>query len=64
MSEGPELSSINTALSQLLDRITGLAEGLAASRREDAANALYEVERQIASAQRRLEQVVDSLTRS
>lgn len=61
MSAGPELSSINTALSQLLDRITGLAESLAASKREDAASSLYEVERQIASAQRRLEQVVDSL---
>jgi hypothetical protein len=62
MSAGPELSSINTALAQLLARISGLAESLAQERREDAANALYEVERQIASAQRRLENVVDSLT--
>ena len=61
MSAGPELSSINTALEGLVERISGLAGDLTTSKCEDAANALYEVERLLESAQRRLEQVVDSL---
>jgi hypothetical protein len=61
MAAGPELSSINTQLATLVERLSGLAEGLSGSQREDAANALYEVERLLESAQRRLEQVVDSL---
>ena len=61
MSAGPELSSINTQLATLVDRLGGIAEGLAGDKREDAANALYEVERLLQSAQRRLEQVTDSL---
>jgi len=62
MAAGPELSSINTQLESLVERISGLASDLTASKREDAANSLYEVERLLESAQRRLEQVVDSLT--
>ena len=61
MAVGPELSSINTQLEGLVQRISGLAGDLTASTREDAANALYEVERLLESAQRRLEQVVDML---
>lgn len=61
MAAGPELSSINTQLATIVDRIGGLAGDLTTSKREDAANALYEVERLLESAQRRLEQVVDSL---
>ena len=61
MAAGPELSSINTQLATLVERLGGLAEGLSGSQREDAANALYEVERLLESAQRRLEQIVDSL---
>ncbi|MEA3018841.1 MAG: hypothetical protein QOI47_365 [Actinomycetota bacterium] len=60
MSAGPELSSINTALSTLTDRITGMAESLAGTQRDDLAAALYEVERSLRNAQRRLDKVVDS----
>ena len=61
MAAGPELSSINTQLATLVERLGGLAGELTSARREDAANALYEVERLLESAQRRLEQIVDSL---
>ena len=36
MSAGPELSSINTALEALTERITGLAESLSGTERDDA----------------------------
>jgi hypothetical protein len=50
MSAGPELSSINTALEALTERITGLAESLSGTERDDQAAAL-----------RRLDQVVSAL---
>lgn len=61
MSAGPELSSINTALEALTERIAGMAESLAGSHQDDVVTALYEVERSLRTAQRRLAQVVDSL---
>jgi len=61
MSSGAELSSIHTALEGLTQRISGFADTLAGTEREDLAAALYEVERSLANAQRRLGKVVDAL---
>lgn len=61
MSAGPELSSINTALTTLTDRITGMAESMVDTQRDDLAVALFEVERSLKVAQRRLDKVVDAL---
>jgi hypothetical protein len=56
-----ELSSQATALGDLSDRVGQLAERLASDAREDLATALYEVERSIGAATRRLESMVDDL---
>ena len=61
MSTGAELSSLATALGELTDRVSQLAEGLARDARDDLATALYEVERSIGAAARRLESMVDDL---
>jgi hypothetical protein len=61
MSTGPELSSVATALSELTDRVGGLAERLADESRDDVATSLYEVERSMRSAARRLQTMVDEL---
>jgi hypothetical protein len=61
MSAGPELSSINTALEALTRRISGLADSMAGTERDDLASALFEVERSLQAAQRRLGKLVDSL---
>jgi hypothetical protein len=51
------LSSASTLLEELTARIGGLADEAAEGRREDVANALYEVERSLRAAQRRLAKV-------
>ena len=61
MSAGPELSSISTALNTLTDRITGMAESMSGTERDDLAMALFEVERSLVAAQRRLDLVVGQL---
>lgn len=61
LSITPQLSSVSTALSELTERVTALAESLSSSQREDLAAALYEVERALTSAGRRLDQVVAEL---
>ena len=61
MSAGPELSSLATALGELTDRVGELAERLPREARDDLATALYEVERSMAAAARRLESMVDEL---
>jgi hypothetical protein len=53
----PQLSSASTVLQELTARISGLADEAAEDRREDVANALYEVERSLRTAQRRLAKV-------
>jgi hypothetical protein len=50
----PQLSSASTVLQELTARISTLADEAAEDRREDVANALYEVERSLRTAQRRL----------
>jgi hypothetical protein len=60
-TSGAELSSVATALGDLRERVGGLAEGLARDARDDLATALYEVERSLAAAARRLESMLDDL---
>jgi hypothetical protein len=62
MSAGPQLSSVATALAEMTRRITGIADEFAGTEREDIATTLYEVERALQAASRRLEKVVDQLT--
>jgi phenylpyruvate tautomerase PptA (4-oxalocrotonate tautomerase family) len=54
----PQLSSASTALRELTARITDLAERAAGTRNEDVATALYEVERSLRMATRRLDRLV------
>ncbi|MEX2658422.1 MAG: hypothetical protein WD232_01900 [Acidimicrobiales bacterium] len=61
MTEGPQLSSIASALSELTDRLTAIAETMAGTEREDVATALFEVERSLTTASRRLETVLRDL---
>ena len=61
MSLGPQLSSVSTALSELTSRIAELGEELSGDQRDDVASALFEIERSLATAGRRLEQLVTDL---
>ena len=61
MSSGPELSSISTRLDELTRSITAIADQLAGTERDATAVELYEVERSLLAAGRRLEKVVDEL---
>ena len=61
MPAAPELSSVATALGELTTRVAELAESLSTEAREDLATALYEVERSLGAAARRLESMVDEL---
>jgi hypothetical protein len=61
MALGPELSSMSTSLAELAGRIGGLAESLSGTERDDLAHSLFEVERSLLTAQRRLTKVVDRL---
>ena len=59
--DSAQLSSLATALEDLTRRITRLADGYQGSPREDVAADLYDVERNLQAAQRRLEALVASL---
>jgi hypothetical protein len=61
MSAGPELSSISSALESLTKRIATTAEQLSGTERDDVASALFEVERALVGAHRRLDKVVSGL---
>ena len=54
-----ELSSVATALDELTRRLTGIAERLSAARDQSAAAELFEVERSLQGAQRRLAKLVN-----
>jgi hypothetical protein len=58
MSEGPLLSSIASALRELTDRLSAIAETMTGADREDVATSLFEVERSLVAASRRLEEVL------
>lgn len=59
--DAAQLSSLSTALGDLTERITGLADGYQGSPREDVAADLYEVERHLVAANRRLRSLVNKL---
>lgn len=54
-----QLSSLSTALGELTQRITALADDLQGSPREDVAADLYEVERNLQAAGRRLRALLE-----
>ena len=60
-SLGPQLSSVSSSLTELTGRVSKLAESLDGSAREDVANALYEIERSLRTANRRLDRLVTDL---
>jgi hypothetical protein len=61
MSTAAELSSLATSLEDLVRRVTGIADSLAGTERDSVAGSLYEVERTLGEAARRLTRLVDSL---
>ncbi len=61
VSVRPELSSMSTALDDLARRVGAMADDLAGEQREQLTAALFEVERSLRNAQRRLSKLVDDL---
>ena len=61
MSAGPELSSISNDLEALTKRIAATAEQFSGTPREDLATTLFDVERALQGARRRLDTVVNVL---
>lgn len=59
--DAAQLSSLSTALDELTQRIVTLADGYQASPREDVAADLYEVERNLQAAARRLRSLLAKL---
>jgi hypothetical protein len=60
MTARAELSSVSTGLEELVKRVTDIAEGLAGDEKEQLAPDLYEVERTLRAAERRLRRVIDA----
>jgi hypothetical protein len=59
MTARAELSSVATRLHELVGRVTEIADNLGGSERDDVGPELYEVERMLRSAERRLGRVLD-----
>jgi hypothetical protein len=59
--DAAHLSSLSTALDDLTERVTALADGFSDTPREDIAADLYDVERNLQAAARRLRSLVDKL---
>ena len=59
-----ELSSLETAIRELSERITLAADELVGTKEEDVALDLYEVERSLKTAQRRIARAADGLAKS
>ena len=59
MSARAELSSVSTGVEDLLKRVTEIADGLSGVERDVVGPDLYEVERSLRGAQRRLRRIVD-----
>ena len=59
--DSAQLSSLSTALDDLTQRITSLADDYQGSPREDVASDLYDVERNLQAAARRLRALVARL---
>ena len=56
-----QLSSVATGLDEMIKRVAESAEGMRTSGRDDLAGDLYEVERSLQAASRRLAQLVRQL---
>lgn len=56
-----ELSALATSLDDLAARVTAAADRLKGTPRPDVADGLYEVERSLLSASRKLDQVLRSM---
>lgn len=61
-SDGAALSSIASSLDDLTRRVTGIAERYQDTARDDVAVTLFEAERALVSARRRIEKVGHLLT--
>ena len=59
-SSTAELSSLATALDELAERVTALADACAHAKRDDLAAELYQAERALGSAQRSVARVAES----
>lgn len=59
MTARAELSSVSTGLEELVKRVTDIADRLAGDEKEQLAPDLYEVERALRAAERRLRRVID-----
>ena len=59
-----ELSSLETAIREMSERITLAADELVGTKEEDVALDLYEVERSLKTAQRRIARAADGLANS
>jgi hypothetical protein len=62
--DAAQLSSLSTGLHGLVERITAIADGFQGTPREDVAADLYDVERHLKAAHRRLTGLVDRLERT
>ena len=60
-NDAPELLSLATVLDDVSRRVTAMAERRAGAESDDVANALFEVERSLREARRRLQKAVDLL---
>jgi len=56
----PELSSVATALDELLDRVSAIADCVVGPEREAVTSELLEVERVLGTASRRLRRLIDA----
>jgi hypothetical protein len=56
----PELSSVATALDELLDRVSAIADRVVGPERETVTSELLEVERVLGTASRRLRRLLDA----
>lgn len=56
-----QLSSVHTALDELTVRVAETAESLSGSSRDDVATSLFEIERSLRTAGRRLEHLLNDL---
>jgi hypothetical protein len=59
--DAAQLSSLSSSLDDLAARITAMADALGSSPREDVAADLYEVERSLQAADRRLKALLHRL---
>lgn len=59
MTARAELSSVSTRLDELVASVGQIADGLVAGERDDVGPELFEVERMLRAASRRLSRVLD-----